>query len=256
MEVWIVYTLKNLLLPPASLLLLALSGLLLSRRRRRAGLLVTTAALVVLVLVSTPLVVRYLAAVQERYPAMDVTRLQAGKAQVIVVLGGGMHSNAREYHGATVNGRTLERLHYAARLARQTGLPLLVSGGNVFSARQPSEAELMAESLHNDFRIDARWLETRSRNTAENARFSHSMLARSGVSRIILVTHAMHMARALEQFELAGFEVLPAPTVFRGATSPVNLLSFIPSAQALEISAMAMHEQLGKWWYFFRYHQY
>ncbi len=255
MEVWIVYTLKDLLLPPTSLLLLMLFGLILSMRRRRTGLVVAAASLLALVLLSTPVLAKYLAATQERYPAAEVKQLLAKKAQAIVVLGGGIRSSAQEYHGATVNGRTLERLCYAARLARQTKLPLLVSGGNVFGGRQPSEAVVMAESLRKDFRIAPVWLETRSRNTAENARFSYTMLARSGVTRIILVTHAMHMARALEQFELAGFTALPAPTVFRGAGTPSNLLSFLPSAQALDISTMALHEQLGKWWYFFRYHR-
>lgn len=253
MEVWIIYTLKNLLLPPASLLLLALSGLLLAVRGKCSGLVVAAAALMILLLLSMPLLANYLAAVQQYHPGSDGKRLSAGNSQAIVVLGGGMRRFAPEYHGASVNGRTLERLRYAARLARQTRLPLLTSGGNVFNDRQPSEAEVMAESLRNDFGVDVRWMETRSRNTAENARYSYAMLAGQGVTRIILVTHAQHMARALQQFERAGFTVQPAATVFSDLDSPVNLLSFIPSARALAVSVMALHELLGKCWYAIRY---
>ena len=254
MEVWLIYAIKNLLLPPASLLL-ALSGLFLAARGKRSGLRVVAAALSLLLLLSMPLLADYLAAAQQYQPAADGKRLSAGNSQAIVVLGGGMRSFAPEYHGATVNGRTLERLRYAARLARQTRLPLLVSGGNVFHGRQPSEAEVMAEALHNDFRVDIRWLESRSRNTAENARYSYAMLAGQGITRIILVTHALHMPRAVQQFEVAGFTVLPAPTLATDVDSPVSLLSLIPSARALAVSAMALHELLGKCWYAIRYGQ-
>ncbi len=63
MEVWLIYAIKNLLLPPASLLL-ALSGLFLAARGKRSGLRVVAAALSLLLLLSMPLLADYLAAAQ------------------------------------------------------------------------------------------------------------------------------------------------------------------------------------------------
>ena len=72
------------------------------------------------------------------------------------------------------------------------------------------------------------------------------------MQRIILVTHALHMRRAVQQFELQGFAVMPAPTVFLSHTE-VNLFSFLPSATALERSTLVIHEIMGRAWYKLRY---
>ena len=50
----------------------------------------------------------------------------------IVILGGGVRRHAAEYGGDTLGQLTLERVRYGARVARLTGLPVLVSGGSVF----------------------------------------------------------------------------------------------------------------------------
>ncbi|SMG64196.1 conserved hypothetical protein [methanotrophic bacterial endosymbiont of Bathymodiolus sp.] len=54
------------------------------------------------------------------------------------------------------------------------------------------------------------------------------------------------MRRAVEQFQLQGFSVLPAPTVFLSRTEPLDLLSFLPSARALERSTSVIHEIIGR----------
>ena len=252
MDIWIIYAIKILLLPPAILLILAAIGIACAKHSLYWGLTMVKLVLLVFYLLSTPAIATRLAASQEHYPAL--TAIKTGDSEAIVVLGGGLRSHAPEYSGqATSNHFNLERLRYAAFIERQAKLPVLVSGGNVFANDLPPEAEVMASILNNEFHTAVRWQETESRNTAENARFSHSMLAAEQINRIILVTHALHMARATEQFRRVGFTVHPAPTAFNSVASPLNLLNLLPSADALAVSSMALHELLGRVWYRLRY---
>jgi len=68
--------------------------------------------------------------------------------------------------------------------------------------------------------------------------------------RIILVTSAFHMRRARMLFERQGFEVEPFPVDFQTSDRPTTtVLSFLPSAQALAKSEMAMREGVGILYY-------
>jgi uncharacterized SAM-binding protein YcdF (DUF218 family) len=164
-------------------------------------------------------------------------------AQAIVVLGGGTNYMAPEYGGDTVSRYTLERLRYAALLHRRSGLPLLVTGGAPFGG-QP-EARLMQAVLEQEFGIKVRWVETESRDTAENASLSARMLKDTGIQRIVLVSQAWHLPRAVAAFERQGFAVTPAATGFT-RDSPSLLENLLPSALALERSRTALNEWLGR----------
>lgn len=254
MEIWIIYVIKQLLLPPAILLILAAIGIACAKPTSSWGLTMVKLVLLVFYLLSTPVIATRLAVSQEHYPAL--TAIKALDSEAIVVLGGGLRSPAPEYsEQATSSHFSLERLRYAAFIERQTKLPVLVSGGNVFANEYPPEAEVMASILINEFHTAVRWQETESRNTAENARFCHSMLAAEHINRIILVTHALHMPRATEQFRRVGFKVHSAPTAITLAVTPLKLLNLLPSADALALSSMALHELLGRMWYRLRYQE-
>lgn len=229
-----------LVLPPASLLLVALLGLWLARRHPRTGHALAGFALATLAILSMPVVsIELLRSVQDSPP---VTREELARAQAIVILGGGNYHGAPEYEGDTVNAFTLERLRYGARLARETRLPVAVTGGAPMGGRP--EGETMRDSLATDFGITPRWVEGGSRDTAENASMLVPMLKHNGVERIVLVTHAWHMRRARALFADYGLEVIPAPTRF--ATEPPNNFSrWLPEPNALRNSYQALHEWLG-----------
>lgn len=239
--------LAALILPPMGLVLLALAGWLVSRYALISGGLIIMFSVLLLVGLSTDagsgLLVRPLERQSLQLP--PVAQSQAG---AIVILGGGRLYAAPDERGRDqVGGLTLMRLRAGARLQRQTGLPVLVSGGTP-DGREESEASLMARSLKEDFRLTARWVEDQSVNTAGNAMLSAQMLHQANLQRIVLVTDAMHMPRARMAFERAGLQVVPAPTNFV-ATRPVDAASFIPNAQALKHSHYALHEWLGLLWY-------
>jgi hypothetical protein len=66
--------------------------------------------------------------------------------------------------------------------------------------------------------------------------------------RILLVTSALHMPRALALFKAQGLGVTPAPTDFEaGQEPPSGMLAWLPDAGALNGSALAMKELVGKW---------
>ena len=233
--------LSALLLPPLAPLLLVLAGLLLARRRPRPGRGIAFAGLLALWLLATPWVGNALLRATESFPPVAAEALQ--DVQAIVVLGGGNQPGAPEYGGDTVGLPSLARIRYAARLHRQTGKPILVTGGAPFGGRP--EGDTMAEALTREFGVPVRWKETASRDTAENAGLSAPLLAAAGVRRIALVSHAWHLPRAAPLFERAGLQVVPAPTAFT-AWPESALLGLLPSAGGLEASYWACHEWLGR----------
>lgn len=166
--------------------------------------------------------------------------------QAIVVLGAGRYATAPEYDDQdTVSALGLERLRYAAALQRRTGMPILVSGGSA-SGEPSAEADHMKAVLQDEFKVDVKWVEGKSRNTAENAKFSSPLLAASRIHHVYLVTHAWHMRRAAWHFEGAGIRVTPAPTGFHKIQRAGNALAgLLPSAQGMLATSIAIRERLA-----------
>lgn len=239
-----------LLLPPGIIIVVALAGLLAQLRWPKLGAVIVALAFVSLAALTLPVTGQRLLMDLER----EVVPLPPGDAgaQAIVVLGGGRLYAAPEYAGDTVNSATLERLRYAARLHRATGLPILVTGGAPGDEPVP-EAELMRRTLEQDFRIVAKWVEGRSRNTHENGLYSKPLLDAAGIRRILLVTHAWHIPRASWSFQHTGIDVVAAPTAFGSSGGPDGVLDYVPSAYGLSQSSRALHEHLGLRWYRWRY---
>jgi uncharacterized SAM-binding protein YcdF (DUF218 family) len=233
------------LLPPLNLLLVAVLGLWLWHKRPFIARTLLTTSVVLLWLLSTPFIATALLQGLEGKPSATDT----GKplADAIVVLGGGTYFHAPEYGGDTVSAATLERLRFAARLQRETGKPILVTGGAPLG-NSTSEAAQMKQVLEQEFNVPVRWAEGASDNTLENARLSRQILKQAGIDRIYLVTHAWHMPRAIRAFQTAGFQVIPAATAYT-TRYRTDLLAFVPSAHALYDSRKFMHELIGMLWY-------
>ncbi len=168
--------------------------------------------------------------------------------QVIVVLGGTVAPPSGK--STEINLGRAGRVWYAARLFHAGKAPLvLLSGGGDLEHQDFSEARAMAIFIQ-DLGVpeQAFLLEERSRNTRENAKFSGRLLKARDIEHILLVTSALHMPRALALFKAQGLLVTPAPTDFETAQEPPNgLLAWLPHASALNGSALAMKELVGKW---------
>ena len=207
-------------------------------------------------LLSTPVVSAALIEHLQTFPTVssaELTEAAASPGAAIVVLSAGRRNYAPEFGGETIDGLSLERVRYGGRLARQTGLPVLVSGGGTTNETMAPLATLLGEALLEDYGIRPKWLETQSMNTAENAMNSSALLKREGVTRVILVTHAWHMPRARASFIANGVSVLPAPTGFYRPNRMIGISQFVPSVTALHMSSYAIHEIVGRVWYAIRY---
>src|SRR3989338_8451070 len=176
------------LLPPLSLLLALALGIFPLYRRRRFAKPLLLAMFGLLWIASTP----YFAEGALHLLEARTTALgnQRQPADAIVILGGGTYFHAPEYAGQdTVNEETLLRLRYGAKLQRETGKPILATGGKPLDNRLP-EAQQMRAALEHDFRAVVRWTEETSDNTFENAHHSFRILQKEGIRKIYLVTHA------------------------------------------------------------------
>nr|CRH07296.1 Conserved protein of unknown function [Candidatus Magnetococcus massalia] len=241
------HLLQVLVLPPGNLLIpLAFALWAIGRHPRWAkGAIWLTIGLLYIQSIpwSNHMLVSYL---ETLYPALSRSQIAASPAQAIVILGHGRYPQAPEYGGKdTTAAGALVRMRYGATLQRQTKLPIMVTGGAVFSGRS-SEASLMAEVLERELHVPVKWQESSSRNTWENAKNAVETFKKEGIDHIFVVTHAKHMRRAIWSFEQQGIQVTAAPTMFKTIMPPFPL-AYLPGAIG-EIRT-ALHEYLGLIYY-------
>lgn len=240
---------KSLLLPPGVLILLFLLAFFLVRGV--LGRMLLFIGVASLTLMSLPVVSTKLMEGLETYPPINASRPQPGDAEAILILGAGRYEWAPEYGGDTVDEATLMRLRYGVYLHRVTGLPVYVSGGGP-ADETPPMGRLMARVLKDDYGIEPAGVEDRSLTTWENAERSAPMLRADGVGKVLLVTSAWHMPRAMDAFERFRVPATAAPTGFVSGTSPGvpdRLADLVPSMKAMADSYYAIHEYLGRAWY-------
>ena len=234
------YLAGAMLVPPTSLILLGLLGLALRRRRPALGSTLAALSLGALLALSLPVTASSLMNRLEG-PAL-VGAKGVGDARAIVILAGGTARGAAEWGGETVNLFTLQRVRYGAWLARQSRLPVLITGAAPRDGR-PGEAAMMRDLLSQEFGVSPRWVDERARTTAGNAREAAALLQASGVQRVALVTSAFHMPRAQRAFERAGLQVVAAPTGYFGNSyGEFEAADLVPSGEALRVSYLALRE--------------
>ena len=111
-----------------------------------------------------------------------------------------------------------------------------------------SEGRIMQHILQNEYGISPRWIEDAAFTTWDNARLSAPLLKRHNIRRIVLVTHAWHLRRAVPLFESQGLNVIPAGIQF-SSTRIDSILDLLPTPAGLRDSTFALHEWLGILWY-------
>lgn len=184
----------------------------------------------------------------------SVTSQLAEAPQAIIILGSGRRKGAldapNEYQYQDVSSGSMERLRLGARLAKVTHLPVLVTGGapDTVDEKDLSEATLMSHVLQNELGIKAKWIESNSNTTQENARESAKLLKKDGVKTAYLVTHFWHMPRAKSIFEKEGLQVVEAPMGYY-QKSQFTPLDFYPSSEGFQRTRWIFHEILGSLWY-------
>jgi uncharacterized SAM-binding protein YcdF (DUF218 family) len=252
--------LSALLLPPLPLLVITLLGARFILWRRGLGWLLVLLSVVALWLSACWAVGERLQAwLLSPPPALgaeriaELKRVASRPGVAIVVLGGGREASAPEYGVASLSPLSLERLRYGLWLGRQTGAPVMYSGG-LGHAAQPgaTEAEVAGEVAAREFVRPLRWLESKARDTRENAQFTTTMLHDQGITQLVVVTHAWHMTRSMRAFKQAaehdktGWELVPAPM---GLAQRVErpALQWMPSSEGFMLVRAVLRERFGLW---------
>jgi len=168
----------------------------------------------------------------------------------ILVLGGGARQDVPEVRSGWLKPLSIERLNYGAWLAKQAQLPLAFTGGLSRHSKpgDKSEAELAEVYARELLGLRLQWLEGQAKDTRDNARFSAALLKPTGLRRLVLVTHAQHMPRALHHFSLAfgeQVELIAAPVGLRAPDAPIELLDCLPSSEGLARTRYAVYEWLA-----------
>ncbi len=235
-----------LVLPLGFALLCLLAGLVLRKR-----LLLWYAALLLWAF-SMPVVcnglMRFVEAGTRRIPVSSVSR-----ADAIVVLSGMI----RQVDGAPLGewDDAADRFEGGIDLFKARKAPLLVftRGKMPWQPDAIPEGELLSRRAvllgvpQSSIRLTAK-----VGNTADEAVAAAKLLGDR--KKIILVTSAFHMRRALFMFENAGFEVVPFRVDYQvDDNAGLTVLRFLPSAEALAQSEKALREMIGWLFYWARW---
>lgn len=236
------------LLPPGLFICLLVMAAILSTGRRKDGkrAVYTAMAALIWMLSLSPVADLFTAPLESDFPVPDDPA-----ADVIIMLGGGVLSKSPDLSGRGAPGpATMERMVTTARLQRRLNIPIIVSGGPVFSAGA-SSARLARRFLMDlgvpEMRII---VEDRSRDTYENALFSRDICRQRGFNAPLLVTSGYHLKRSKLSFDKVGLKVTPFPCAL--TTWPdkaYQWYDFLPNAGALAATSAALHEWLGLLYY-------
>lgn len=138
------------------------------------------------------------------------------KGDIIILLGGGVYEGADDLTGiGAPSEEMLTRIITAVRLQKKLDIPIIVSGGSVFTGKK-AEAPIVKRFLI-DLGVPDNMVivEDKSRDTIENAKYSLELCKRFDYKDPVLVTSAFHMKRSVMSFAKVGLKVMPVPTGFK-----------------------------------------
>lgn len=240
-------TVGYLAVPSNLMMAIGLFGLVLlftSLRRLASWLIVTSLVLMALVGYS-PLGRILLRPLEERFPPWDVSH---GPPDGIVVLGGAISPDLSVARGVVALNGAAERVTVTVELAhRYPNARIIFTGGSAsLDPTAPLEAPLAVKEFEAlGVAHDRITAEEQSRNTIENAVFSHLLADPKPGERWLLVTSASHMPRAMATFRAAGFpiEAYPVNWHTRGKDDAAEL--FTSFVGGLAMTDYAVHEWVG-----------
>lgn len=234
-------------LPSNVFISLGLLGLLLTRTRfARAGRRLTVAGFILIAIAGLlPVGNALILPLEDRFPPWDASR---GAPDGVISLGGALDTVIAPVRGEISLNDAAERMTAIAELARRyPNARIVFTGGSgrlVFDG--VTEAEF-AERLWRSFGIASEriTLEDKSRNTAENARFTRALLQPRPEERWLLVTSAHHMPRSMGLFRAEGFNVEAFPVDYRTRGGADMLRPFSNVGDGLRRTDTATREWVG-----------
>lgn len=181
---------------------------------------------------------------EERFPRAAPDPAPAG----IVVLGGSFDTVVAGSRQEIALTEAAERLTEIAELARRWPQARIVftGGSNAMLYDGATEADLAARMFESFGVAKERiTLESRSRNTVENARFTRQLVSPKSGERWLLVTSAYHMPRAVGCFRAAGFPIEAWPVDYRTRGAQDATRPFAAVSGGLRRADIAVREWVG-----------
>ncbi|MBM3487480.1 MAG: YdcF family protein [Alphaproteobacteria bacterium] len=201
------------LFEPANFLLSALvvAVVLLWTGAARVGrLVVSLVAAALLVIGVAPVGSLLVVPLENRFPAPVLPETVAG----IVVLGGSVRPVITEARDQVTLKDNAERLTEFMRLARRyPDARLVFTGGSASLIRPDLKEAADTRRFFAEMGMDLARIafESESRNTYENAIYTHALVKPAAGETWILLTSATHMPRAIGVFRKIGWPVVPFP---------------------------------------------
>ncbi|MER1966966.1 YdcF family protein [Castellaniella sp. GW247-6E4] len=181
---------------------------------------------------------------EQRYPSIQADRQPT--EQAIVVLGGNTANNRDNWFEPYDRSTAVPRTETALALYEAGRAPMIIVSGAALDGGQ-SEAHMMAMALRN--RGVPSWAiiqEGRSFTTRENAVYTAELLRRLKIDRVLLVTSALHMPRAMASFQKMGITPVAAPSPPQIVVPEQPDFSFWePDMRTLDASRSIVKEYLG-----------
>lgn len=177
------------------------------------------------------------------------------RPDVIVVLSGGVWPRDPEHEHVELDTPSMSRCARAVELYRQTGPCLVLCTGGKVNPTDPGPPTARAMR---DFLVEMGipasdvLVEDTSHSTYENATHSRRIITERKLDRVVLVTDAAHMARAVWCFRALGVEVTPAACRYRAVWFNWSASSLLPNPRSAYKVHDALHEWLGLAWYWLR----
>lgn len=245
--------LTNLVIPlNLGITLLVLGALMFILRRRRIALLLAGTGLAWVLFWSLPASSLWAGGrLEQLYPYRPPDQLPT--AQAIVVLGGSTASNRPNWFEPLEKGSTVARVDTAARLYHAERAPVVIVSGAALDGTV-SEARIMANQLRQQgVPQQAIVQEAESQTTYENAVYTARLLKELGLERVLVVTSALHMPRAMGVFRKQQVDAIPASSPPQLVVPEDPAFSFWqPSARVLSASRSIVKEYVGMLVYWLR----
>ncbi len=236
--------LAHLIYPLFQILLLSILALCFYRKPRIAKTCIVLALLLILLLGTYPVPNGMMRLLESRYKTVS----PPPQADAVVVLTGMVILPLSNFDKIEFND-SVERILAGIHLMKEGyAKKLIITGGSgdLFDQKK-SEARLLKQ-FSIDFGIAEEniLIETASRNTYENAVNTKVLLEEHGIARIILVTSASHLPRAMGCFEKLGIRPVPYGVDYHSRSNPrYDIFTIIPKIGALEHASAAIHEYVG-----------
>lgn len=232
--------------------LLVVGAVLFIARRRKTGLLVAGCGIAWVVFWALPASSLWAGGrLEQLYPHTLPDALP--QVQAIVVLGGNTANNRHNWFEPYDVDTASSRVDTAALLYHTQRAPRIVLSGAALDGSL-SEAEMMSKILQQKgIPEHAIMLEKNSFTTYENAVYTQRLLDKHDMNRVLLVTSALHMPRAMAVFRKQGITAIAAPSRPQIVVPSDPTFSFWqPSARALSASRSIIKEYAGLLVYWLR----